>query len=161
VQAVGTQFNVRRLDGNTQVAVIEGRVKVARDEAALADVSEMGEPNDHGKGQHHAFIGFLAAGEQTTVTANKSTINTTADITEAVAWRERRLVFHNERLATVVAEINRYGTRHFRIEGELAQETRLTATFSVDQPESLIAFLQQYSELSVESRDDSIVIQAR
>jgi transmembrane sensor len=139
VQAVGTEFNVRRLAGNTRVSVIEGRVKVAEESLDTVEL--------------------LAAGEEATI-VDKGRIRkaTVADIPRVVAWRERRLVFKAETLENVVAEINRYSTRQFRIEGERARATLLTATFDADKPESLATFLQQYSNLAVETRGEVLLI---
>jgi transmembrane sensor len=138
VQAVGTQFNVRRRAQGTQVSVIEGSVRVAE-----ADK-------------------LLAAGEAATIEKNgRITRSKLADISQAIAWRERRLVFNAARLEDVVAEVNRYSTRRFHVEGSHTRETRLTATFDVDRPESLAAFLQKESDLDIQPRGDDFVIRER
>ena len=75
-----------------------------------------------------------------------------------MAWRERRVVFRTERLENVAEELNRYGTRRFRVIGDRARSIRLTATFDVDSPESLVSFLQRYGDLSVSADGEGFVI---
>jgi transmembrane sensor len=171
VQAVGTQFNVRTMAGDTRVSVIEGRVKVARHEAAMMTdatrPSEVaGSPAPRSgmpvAGASPRTVEFLAAGEEATIADNGLIVKGEApDIALTVAWRQRRLVFKAETLEHVVAEINRYSARPFRIDGEKARQTRLTATFDADNPQSLATFLQQYSDLTVEASGDGFVIHER
>jgi transmembrane sensor len=136
IQAVGTQFNVHRLQNDTHVSVLEGRVKLANT--------------------------LLSAGEEAVIT-NRGGIakQAIADKNQTTAWRERRLVFRAARLEDVVNEINRYNTRRFEIEGETARNTRLTATFDADSPESLATFLKQYSGLSVHPAGSGFVIRSQ
>jgi transmembrane sensor len=135
VQAIGTQFNVRRRNDDTRVSVIEGLVRVAKAEQPLA------------------------AGEEAVIARDgRITRQELPDVTQAVSWRERRLVFREERLEEIVAEINLHGPRRFVIEGARARDTRLTATFDVDDPESLAAFLQKHSNLDVEAQGENFLI---
>jgi transmembrane sensor len=147
VQAVGTQFNVRRLSANTRVSVIDGHVKVARETASAPSSKQ---------------VEFLAAGEEATIADSGRIVKAkVSDVSRAIAWRERRLVFKAEPLSTVVNEINRYSARQFRVEGERARQTLLTATVDADHPEALAAFLRQYADLSVEDEGDGFVIRER
>jgi transmembrane sensor len=175
VQAVGTQFNVRRLPGDTRVSVIEGRVKVAHRETALMtdaipptqSAGSTTPPSDVPptmpvERESPPSVELLAAGEEATVAGNGRIVKSEApDVALSVAWRQRRLVFKAEPLEHVVAEINRYSARHFRIDGEKARQTRLTATFDADNPQSLATFLQQYSDLTVEASGEGFVIHER
>jgi transmembrane sensor len=148
VQVVGTQFNIRNRPGDTLVSVLEGRVKVSAQNSARAPFAGTAE--------------LVGAGQEASVAGDGRIVRRTpADISRAVAWRERRLVFHEARLEEVVAEINRYSMRRFFIEGEIARETRLTATFDVDDPESLANFLERYSRLSVQRRGEHFAISER
>jgi transmembrane sensor len=154
IQAVGTQFNVYRYArvtggsesgfGDIAVSVLEGAVSISTSATPAAGTTPP-----------------LRAGEQAVIHSSGRVVkHAAADVTRAIAWRERRLVFKAERLENVVAEINRYSTRRVRIEGEAARNTLLTATFAADSPESLAEFLKRYSTLTVESRSDGWVIRA-
>lgn len=162
VQAVGTQFNVRHWSGDTRVAVIEGRVRVAhRASESLPSRRQSTSPPVLSEAQEEA-AGLLSAGEEARIESGGRIVRQKSpDIAQVIAWRERRVVFRAERLENVVAEINRYTTRRFRIEGTRARDIRLTATFDADKPESLAAFLEQYADLSVEATPDGFVIQER
>jgi transmembrane sensor len=151
IQAVGTQFSVLRHGEATRVSVLEGRVKVA----SHSYPSGRSDPGI-------APANLFAAGEEATVSGSGQIIRSRApDIAQAVAWRERRLVFRAERLVDVVAEINRYSPRQFRVVGDRARDTRLTATFDADRPEALAAFLSGYSDLVVRDDGAAFVIQER
>lgn len=163
VQAVGTQFNVRQSERGTRVSVLEGRVKVTHRTRSLAQpIDGPGEGAVPKSGTGRATIagaGLLDAGEEATVAADGGIVrHASADITRVVAWRERRVVFRAERLENVAEELNRYGTRRFRVIGDRARSIRLTATFDVDSPESLVSFLQRYGDLSVSADGEGFVI---
>jgi transmembrane sensor len=171
VQAVGTQFNVRTMAGDTRVSVIEGRVKVAHHETAL--MTDATRPADAAggltprsamsvAGESPRNVELLVAGEAATIADDGLIVKGEApDVALSIAWRQRRLVFKAETLEHVVAEINRYSARQFRIDGEKARQTRLTATFDADNPQSLAAFLQQYSDLTVDTSGEGFVIHER
>ncbi len=177
IQAVGTQFNVRkRLDG-TQVSVIEGRVKVGDRESLLGSQqhedgtqSVSTDPTTTHRrpapgADTPARVKFLGAGEEATIARNGHIVKiwqSVQDVSDAVAWRERRLVFRNKTLAEIVNEVNRYGSqRRFRIEGNTAGERRFAGTFSADDPQALVRFLQQYDDLAVDSTPREFVIRQK
>lgn len=144
VRALGTQFNVRRRTYGAEVAVVEGTVQVtAMDEEA----------------------GFLAqklvAGEEAQVIRGKIAPRNRQAIGDAVAWRQRRLVFHDAHLADVAAEFNRYNRTKIRIEGDAAKELSLSGIFDADRPQALMLYVAQSSEFAVEPEGDDWVIRAR
>jgi transmembrane sensor len=142
IQALGTQFNVYRRSSGTTVAVIEGIVRVNR--AAEAPTT-------------------LAAGEEARIPhAGQFTRVTTADTTRAVAWRQRRLVFREDRLADIAAEFNRYNRApQIRVEGAELNDRKLTGVFDADAPESLIRFLDGAQGFLVGRDGDNVVIRQR
>ncbi len=144
IQAIGTQFNVRRRDDGAKVSVVEGRVKVTTPEHAESGASTLG------------------AGEEVQVTPKGRIVRSAEpEVTATVAWRERRLVFRGETLLEVAAEFNRYSQRPIRVEGEAARNKRLAGTFNADDPGSLVLFLEKYPDLSVQSTADEFIITAR
>lgn len=162
VQAVGTQFNVRQSAQGTRVSVLEGRVKITHRTRAQPTGSAGGGASASRPGTGQAATAgadLLGAGEEATVVDDGDIVrHASGDVARAVAWRERRVVFRAERLENVVAELNRYGTRRFRVIGDRARSMRLTATFDVDSPESLVSFLQRYGDLSVRADGEGFVI---
>jgi transmembrane sensor len=143
VQAIGTQFNVHRL-GATTVSVVEGAVEVA----LLEKSSTESVPSVR-----------LSAGEQLEIDASGALAPPrAADIERVLAWRERRLIFRNEPLGQIASEFNRYNERPLIVEGSMTRSRRITGVFQADDPGALIAFLERDADLSVQVRDDRILI---
>jgi transmembrane sensor len=141
IEALGTQFNVYRRADETRLSVLEGKVRVTQ--ARQQDL--------------------LAAGEEVRIAGDGSIEALAAvDAVRALAWRQRRLVFRDDRLADVAAEFNRYNRApQIRVEGAAAMERRLTGVFDADAPESLLRFLADAPELDVTHEEAAVVIRAR
>ncbi|GJE56453.1 MULTISPECIES: FecR family protein [Methylobacterium] len=90
-RAVGTRFVVRVDGADSPVGVAEGRVEVVA------------------AGRH----AMLSAGEAVRVGDDAALAVSAANVDRSTAWREGRLVFAGQSLATVLAELDRY--RHGRI----------------------------------------------
>lgn len=142
IQALGTQFNVYRQSSGTTVAVIEGVVRVTPRKEAPTKLTAGAE------------LRLLHEGNSMPITR--------ADITKATAWRQRRLVFKEDRLADVASEFNRYNrSLQIHLEGESVGERKLTGVFDADAPESLIRFLDGAGDYSVQRDDGAVTIRAR
>lgn len=103
VRAVGTAFNVRSAGERTVVTVSDGTVEVypaSGEHARLTDP-----PNDAVR---------VTAGSEVTWTKNGPVV-AMVDPTHALAWREGRLEYLNEPLASAVADLNRYSTHRIVI----------------------------------------------
>jgi len=95
ITAVGTSFNVRAVEGRLTVTVSEGRVKVADLQAPAPDA-----------------IGLLGRDEQLTYTQGKTSGAAASikpvDANDSVRWREGWLIYRDEPLKYVIADIARY-----------------------------------------------------
>ncbi|MBL8271859.1 FecR family protein [Steroidobacter sp.] len=151
VRAVGTSFNVYRRGDALQVAVVEGRVQVSVASAAKG-VSATTAPN--------LTPTLLSAGEEANISQGEVAKLQEATISDAVAWRERRLVFRNTSLADVAAEFNRYNRIQMRVEGTDLKSKPLTGIFSADHPQSLILYLAEFPTLRVEPDGQDWIIRA-
>jgi transmembrane sensor len=127
VQVLGTQFNVNRQHGRTTVSVLDGAVRAGNESASEE----------------------LGAGEEASVTLERVERNPEPDTANAVAWRQRRLVFRDDTLAEVVAEFNRYNAAQIRVEGK-ARDKQLIGIFNADDPQSLMLFLGRDGSLDIE-----------
>lgn len=110
IRVLGTKFNVHTGPAGVTVTVVEGHVAVkSRIEKANAKAS--------------AEIAHLISGEEIEVAANGAVSNvSTADIAQATAWQHGKLVFRNEPLNAVVADVNRYSDQTLVIgDSDLAQ----------------------------------------
>lgn len=144
VKALGTQFNVSSRASGTQVSVLEGRVQVAPLAGAAGKATD------------------LAVGEAAQI-PRKGGVQVTshADVTSAVAWRDRRLVFRMAPLEDIVEEFNRFNRKRLRLEGVQATTRHYSGTFDADDPQALIAFLARERDLTVEEEAQEIVIRGR
>lgn len=98
VRVVGTQFDVRHCNGDQTVTVARGVVEVR--------------PTDGVSGQTYR----LTVGQRLDHKAGARVATVTAGSPQEVfAWRTGRLVYRNEPLANVVADLNQYAERPVRL----------------------------------------------
>lgn len=148
VQAIGTQFNVYARAEGTDVAVLEGRVRLTPRPASNGTASP---PED------------LKAGEQAWISADGSVRRAArADVERATAWSKRRLKFDETPLEDMVREFNRYHRNlQLRLEGVPPDSHHYSGIFDADDPEMLASFLENEPDLIIERHDGEIVIRAR
>lgn len=148
VQAVGTQFNVRRLTKDTVVSVVEGRVRIAQDadEPAVADAGR----------------NTLVAGEEAHIADTGRIDKQPIDSVQSrLAWRQRLLEFRDQPLSEVVAEFNRYNRApRFRIDAARLAARRYTGVFRADDPESLAQLLEQEGDIALTRTSAEILIRS-
>jgi len=149
-QAVGTQFNVYSHDAATTISVVEGRVQVSA--AGAHDAVAAVEPP----------LAPLSAGQTLTLAHDgRITRRAAVDPTTITAWRERRLSFQDDSLATIVAQLNRYNTLQIHLEGEELQQRTFTGVLDAEKPESLLRLLSKEGDLSFVQRGNEIVVRAK
>ncbi len=160
VRALGTQFNVyARPDGSTTVAVLEGRVEVA----ATRDEFHEREPLSNIDPVVISAKTALAAGEIAQIErSGHIQRNEKANVSNAVAWRQRRLVFDRTPLEDIVSEFNRYN-RNIRLRLVNVPEGthHYSGGFDADDPRSLALYLSKEPDLVVDQRGGEIIIQGR
>ncbi len=164
VQAVGTQFDVYRRDDGTVVAVLEGRVNVTAEPPAPAQ--SLSDPQAPGRASamapKAAVSRSLVASEEARVShAGLVSIREVSDVSDTVAWRERRLIFREQTLQHIVSEFNRYRRNPIRLEGSAVMERVYTGVFDADDADSLAQVLSRDPALVVDRSGDSIVVRPR
>ncbi|MBL8271995.1 FecR family protein [Steroidobacter sp.] len=152
IQAIGTQFGVYRQDSGTRVAVLEGVVQISGDlqGSQPSTAAPMSPPR-------------LAAGEEASVTPGGAILERRpVNSAKAAAWRQRRLVFEDESLETIVAEFNRYNvTPQIQVLDEAARRQRFSGTFDADAPERMVNTLVDNESLVVTRTGEEITIRSR
>jgi len=131
VQAVGTQFDVKRRGDGAVITVVEGRVTVGSGEAVM-----------------------LSAGEQVRVADRVSTPPVRVDVAAATAWTRGRLIFEETPLSEVVEEFNRHNRRRLVV-GNVGIRS-ISGAFSSTDPVSFVNFLRQRPGLIVTETADEI-----
>jgi len=149
VQAVGTEFDVRRRRASTVVTVVEGRV-------AVLDVS--GGAGAAGPKVRAGTV-YLSAGEQITRSPAAAGTARRVDPAIATAWTRRQLVFDATPLIDVVEEFNLYNRRRLVIHDVSLESFQLDGVFSSPDPAPLIRFLQSRPGVRIRETESEIVIE--
>lgn len=162
IQAVGTQFRVNRLPSGTVVAVTEGVVKLttghldALDDGVdawirswqPAQVAAIQRPGVKVIPLNRARN--LSAGESAHISHNgREMALGSLDRTAGDSALPRRLIFHDDTLADVAAEFNRYNAVQIVVEGDGARMQRYSGVFNAGDSASFLEFLTCCSRLSV------------
>jgi len=146
IQAVGTQFDVYRRNDGTTVSVLEGKVQIAPD-----PLRSRSDPPP-----------ALGAGEQANIAVDGAVVKQSrVDLPRALAWRERRLVFRDDRLEDIAKEFGRYSSRRILPRDAAARSKTITGTFDADDPQSLVLFLQRLPDLTVQPAGKDFLVQGR
>ena len=146
VRDLGTVFNVRAEPLSTQVAVLEGQVEV-RVAPNTAPMTAVPTTVDSERVR-------LGAGERAAVTPSGIQTNAGPPIEAVMAWTERRLVFRDQPLDTVIEEFNRYRTHPLVLDDQGLAALRVSGVFDLSDPESLIVYLGTYEAVQVDNRSD-------
>ncbi|MBB3103469.1 FecR family protein [Azomonas macrocytogenes] len=125
-----TRFSMARLDGETRIKAADGQVDVSSGDGAPPVSLKAGESVRY-QGQ------YLAAIE-------------TFDRHTDFAWLQRQLVFRQQPLAKVVAELNRYWPGHIFIVDEALRTHVVSGVFEIDKPEAVFKALEHTLGLRVE-----------
>lgn len=135
VTVTGTRFDVRRDAAGVDVTVESGSVRVA--------------------GQRTAT---LTAGLATHVDANGAVAAPApVDVAATLSWREGKLMFRDQPLSEVGAEVSRYRTHPVRVADAATGRLRLTSVFNADDTNALLAALPQILPVSVRTLPDGTV----
>jgi transmembrane sensor len=172
VQALGTRFSINRLPSGTVVAVTEGAVKVTAAHASAlddgltawlktwlpADVTAIETPGAKVmalEGQRH-----LVAGESAHISDNgrELTLGHLQHARASSTVRATRLIFHDDTLADIAAEFNRYGDRTIHVEGQAARLQRYSGVFNADDSDSFLEFLTCCSRLQVSRNGSDVTV---
>ncbi|TQV87029.1 FecR family protein [Aliikangiella coralliicola] len=122
VRVLGTQFNVRRNLKTVNIAVAEGLVQVTHQSKNSSETKTQ-----------------LSQGQAVT-SDSKNGLSAVSQVSaeNIDSWRNGRLVFEDVPLSQVVEEIKRYYKGNIMISSPAVGELRVTATFKVDQIESML-----------------------
>ena len=129
VQALGTRFSVRLLEGQTQVAVFEHQVRIA----PLHGAPLLLQP-----GQYSHFSATGAA-----------PVRQLAD--QQDAWTQGLLVANEQRLDTLLAELGRYRSGWLRCDPAIAG-LRVSGTFPVDDSDKALRAITSVLPVSIVRR---------
>ena len=152
VIAVGTTFDVRLQDHQVKVTLVEGKVRVLT--ASTPPSTPLA---------HAPAVAAVTLEPGSTLIAKEGGIDRIEhiDVTRVTSWREGRLVFEGERLAEVVAEMNRYSREKLEIATPALADRRVSGVFEPTNGAALAKALETYGIARVARRNEaSIVLEA-
>ena len=148
VEAVGTSFDVERLQSTVLVTLIQGQVVIKRASTAT------------GAGPAESPI-ELKAGEELVVASNVRPAIVAADPQVARAWEAGRLLFRDEPLGDAVARVNRYTTHPVLIDPSIAS-IRFSGVFNAGDVDSFVSAVTSYFPVQASATEtNSILLQPR
>jgi transmembrane sensor len=149
VIAVGTAFNVRLQDRQVKVTLVEGKVRVVRT-AMPASVPAIEVPA--------APSVNLEAGSALVAEADGSDHIEHLDTARATSWRSGKLVFEGERLADVVAEMNRYSRQKLEIADSNLESRKVSGVFEPTEAHAFARALEAYGIARAKQQTDTTIV---
>lgn len=146
ITAHGTEFNLRRLGDGFGVALIDGRLALHRQgDEPPADPPWLDlEKHPHGIESAVGEALGIGAGTMLDFDAHRQTFRAhhDADIARRQQWRQGRLTFIDEPMASVVAELSRYSDKPIRIYDAHIGDIRVFATLRIDSIDGALTTLE-------------------
>lgn len=140
VTALGTAFDIRRGEGETDVTVTHNAVMIAFAGGEHAPVRLE-------EGEHVSYSASGGLGEITRQTASA-----------ALAWRRGYLVLDNQPLSSVVQELERHFSGRILIVGDGLGDRRVSGTIAVSDTAAALAFLEQALGLKATTMGPLVVL---
>jgi transmembrane sensor len=151
VIAVGTAFNVRMQDQQVRVTLVEGSVRIVP-----AIFSSIAMPE-----KQPAPVVTLEAGSALVTGADGVDHVLRLDTARATSWRNGKLVFEGDRLADVVAEMNRYSREKLEIADPALEDRKVSGVFEPTEGQAFAKALEAYGiARTTQQTDTKIVLSA-
>ncbi|MGE0113553.1 MAG: FecR domain-containing protein [Steroidobacteraceae bacterium] len=149
--AIGTQFDVFRKPGMTQVTVVEGKVAVLPGNVPLESA------HDHATLPSQAVT--AGAGEQVQVSEySRSVKSSMVNVQQTVAWVQHQIKFDQQPLGEVAEEFNRYSAVPIVIQSDRLRGLPISGVFSTYDTDSFVAFIARFDGVRVERMADRILV---
>lgn len=143
VRAVGTAFNIRSTNERVVVTVTAGTVDVYPAKANGAGNDDDGPIEGSVRIKSGSEVVWPVDGKGPTVTA--------VDASHALAWRQGRLDYLNEPLASAIADINRYSRRPIEIRDAAVGRIVFSGTVLTDQIDAWVQALPAFFPIDVQT----------
>ena len=144
VRVVGTEFNLRRRDGQTALTVRRG----------VVEVRPAGAPD--------AAPARLTVGQQ--LVHRDGTAISTVSVVEpdvAFAWTQRQLIYRDAALSDVAAELSRRFPVPVRVADAPTGRIRFTGVLVIDSEAAVLRRLEAYSGVTAETANGEVVLHSR
>jgi transmembrane sensor len=147
VRAVGTKFDVNRLEGAVEVTVDEGRVAIGSPSVLETKLDAL-----------PTVIPRLSAGQSAMASGSGVELENLrqGDLARKLAWRNQMLVFDGDSLAEVIAQFNRYNKRQLVIADPTLAALRIGGYFRPTNLDAFISVLQSDFGIRVDVDDNRL-----
>jgi transmembrane sensor len=149
IVAVGTAFDVNLQPDMLKVDLVQGQVRVEPVAANHAGVSRAPTATNSI---------LMAAGSSLVARSSGEERLEPLNVEREVSWRSGKLVFQDERIAAVVAEINRYSNLKLEIRDPEIGERLLSGVFDPSGVAELARVLQSYHLARIVAQDSSVIV---
>jgi transmembrane sensor len=146
VTDVGTRFDIRNDPDRTQVSVTEGIVDIG---LVMANSER---PNFQPKSLR------LTAGDQAVYRMGHDIVTHPFDVEQLTAWKQGQLVFENDDLATVTAELNRYFDRPVILAGADLGSLRFSGVLQIHDQKRALRDLTAFFSLKTKETHSSVLL---
>ena len=161
IRDIGTAFDVYRRPSDTTVTVAEGHIQIwnlSRPMMKSRHWLSWMEPGEKFSGEPVANLG---AGQQVLITnTGQVTSLGRADVQQTLAWRQGRIAFDNEAVASVAAEFNRYNNRQISVMDPKIGARRISGMFDSHDVPTFVAFLRGLPGVRIDTHGQHIVVSA-
>lgn len=167
VEAVGTAFLVKRANGEFEVSVTEGRVKLWSTAASVGQSPDVADPPAKDTVQTSVFLQtgqslklpVARLAKATDLELQNVVVESVSEVElrRKLAWRERLLDFHHTPLSQVVAEVSRHSGKQIIIDDPELQTKQFDGLFRVGETELLIQALDLRHDIEVTVIDTNTV----
>ena len=150
VIAIGTSFVVRKIeqtDSPLTVTLIEGRVAVAKAEAA--DILPPDKP---------AGVTILESGERLRLKTDGRTQVDLPSMDRATGWMRGQVIFDHTTLSEAVAELNRYGSPLRLFVAPSAAQIKVGGSFRIGDSESFARAVAETYNLSLTRHGNQLIL---
>jgi transmembrane sensor len=149
VIAVGTAFNVRLQDQQVRVTLVEGTVRIVPTALSSAiAIPERGRPP----------VVTLEAGSALVTGADGIDRVESLDTARATSWRSGKLAFEGDRLADVVAEMNRYSREKLEIADPALEDRKVSGVFEPTESLAFAKALEAYGIARATQQTDATIV---
>jgi transmembrane sensor len=143
VTALGTAFDIQVDQGEFKVTLVEGKVRVEAVVAARppVDSTRVLQPRAQSPVVQATE---MVAGTQLVAPANEDWRIVRPNILAETSWTKGRLLFHRERLADVVEELNRYSEQKITLRDPKLADVPISGSFKPGDVASFVAAMEDY-----------------
>lgn len=138
IQALGTAFDVNQRNGHVSVTVFEHAVKITNNTGQIKEK--------------------LRETEQMAFTRNSLAAATEVNLQRAAAWHRQRMVFQDQALAEVVAELERYRPGKIIILSDAIKNLPITGVFDIADTDIALQSMAQSLPVKVRKITDHLVL---